>query len=776
MFRKHVLRSFKSKTLMLLMLGIIIMLSSFVYSVISHAVDALDEEAIHYFDEYNQEDIAIEFSPYLNEEEMQSALNECGIEAYLMSTVYQEDAECFHQILTNRMHQLSLVDEALTLEARLFIDQQITQGDASHTIRIFKPTERLNLTYLLEGEMPSSPGEIAIIKNYADHHDIQLNDLITVDNEEYTVSGFILLPDYNLPVITHPFLLDNTHQTLAVVDASVFNGLNGVIDYHVAGSLEGKTAEAFINDYQDNLTFVQSLTSTENNIRSGAIYTELQASQAMGIFLSVIIAGIGIIIVSILMSRTIEKFRASIGVLKALGYRNSEIIRPYLIFIIGYSLLLLVIGYGLGLILSQPLAEFFTSFYLLPPAQVSFDLMTFIVSVMVPLGVLVSLSYSVLKRLLSKKAVELLSRDIQPIVSLKWLKIKQLVKRLSFLTRMQWGFILRVKLKAILYIVSMIFAFFIIFLALSMRNVFDDTVIGYYEHLNVESIGYCEETTPCDASQGEKVLELEASHNQTNVTLVGLDTNATLHPLSNQKGENLLPTLSEGFVISQSFKDLTGVDLSDTLTLSLFQETITLEVVGIDDSYPGSYVFMNRSTMGEVLFEDASMFNAVYSQTLLNSNDYRYVLVIDDLIEQVETMNDVAYQMITILTLSSFMMGSVIIYLLTALSVDDHYYAIALLKVKGYTKKEINKIVLRGYRTLGFISFVLAIPLTLGALRVLSLFMARMYEFVMPLTINISHVLLVAFIYGMIYYIGSYLAKKKTANISLQEVLKIYQE
>jgi len=777
MFLKHVIRSFKAKAMMLLILGLIIMLSSFVYTIIFSAVGALEETSMDYFSDTNQEDIAFTLSPYLTEDEVYFVSDTCSLSVFELSDLYRQDQTCFNDVISERIEQIKAKDAALDLELRLFRDSHINQDDESHTVRLFKPTDTINKTYLVEGEFPKSDDEIAIIKQYATNHDIALNDTLHIDGKTFLLTGFVLFPDYNLPIINHPFMFDNIYQTLAFVTTDGFNRFTTPVDYHIAGTVDDAfELDNFIEEYQSALPFLTGALLTENNLRSGAIYGELEGSQAMGAFISVLIAVIGIFIVSILMNKTLKQSRSSIGLLKALGIKNSEILWPYLLFIGVFSLVFLLIGYTIGFMFSDALAQFFIAFYLLPEATITFNAFILLQAVFVPFIFLMGLSYYVIKRMLAVDAIMLLSPQIDQSVPKRLIKIKALFNRLSFISRMQLAMILRLKLKAFLFVVSLVFSLFVILLALSMQGVFNDTVIGYYEGLDVKAIGYCELYESCDGQGHDKVLELEGSINNTQTTVIGLDESQTLHPLTNRQNEDLRPLLTEGIVISRSYQILTGIEIEDTVEIRISGEFYTFEVKGVAAIYPGEHIYLDRATLAEKLFDDGTMFNRVYASEALNENDYLTVISIDDLLSQVDAMNDVAYQMIYILIGASLMMGIMIIYLLTTMSVDDQYYAISLLKVKGYNKKEINKIILGGYQKLGVLAFLIAIPLTIGSLNLMTLIFARMYQFIMPLSIGLLDSVLVFVIYGMIYYIGSILAKRKIDRISLQEALKLYQE
>lgn len=65
------------------------------------------------------------------------------------------------------------------------------------TLRIYKDRDEVNLVCLMSGEMPKNENEIALDRMFAENNDINVGDSVTVKDREYTVSGFIALPDYS---------------------------------------------------------------------------------------------------------------------------------------------------------------------------------------------------------------------------------------------------------------------------------------------------------------------------------------------------------------------------------------------------------------------------------------------------------------------------------------------------------------------------------------------------------------------------------------------------
>jgi putative ABC transport system permease protein len=110
------------------------------------------------------------------------------------------------------------------------------------------------------------------------------------------------------------------------------------------------------------------------------------------------------------------------------------------------------------------------------------------------------------------------------------------------------------------------------------------------------------------------------------------------------------------------------------------------------------------------------------------------------------------------------------------MTVEDNYYNISLLKVMGYSKKEVSSMVLDSYLAYTIISFIASIPITLVALGWMVEFFAQGYGMVIPFEFRSVHALYGFIIIMVIFYGGTYAGKRKINKIALQEVLKAYGE
>lgn len=772
MFTRHVNKTFKAQWFKLLLIGFIIILSSFLYILMGTSMHSLYEESTPYLENNNQEDFSIELMPFITLDEYMLYQDNCVINTGLLNDIYHDDFTCYERIINARVEAIEAHLETVSLEVRTYKDTTINLNETTHQVRFLRDAQAINQTLITEGQRPSADQEIVILENYAKANDLSIGDSVTIDEVTYTITGFALFPDYTLPILSNLFVFDSETQTLAMVSDETFDQLPNDVSLALGGVFNEEPVE--LSTLYNTFDYVSYAVLTESNLRSGAIYTELRGGQLTSVFLSSIIAVIGIFIILILIAKSIDKERFAIGIFKALGVKNKEILLPYLRFIAIYILISLLIGFSLGIYFAEDFMRLFLSFYLLPKPSIIINTLDIVYAIIVPFIIIMGLAYNRLNKLIKKEALTLLTLELKPSKPNQFKSIKKIFNKLGILMRLQVTLLLRQPTKVIAFSIGLIFAFFLMFMSLSMREVIDLTTTSYYNQTDYTHIVSCDDLTRCDDLEGDQAIMMPALIEEVQVTLVGLESDATLHPLFDESGDEITNLLSEGLIISKSYQDMYGLSLGDEVAIIVMQETISIEVIAISNVMIGPYVFIERTLIADQVFNDATFYNQVYMSEA-PSDDTLTVTSVASILDQLENTNQLFSFTFNLLFISSLLIAFIVIYLLTTLSVEDEFYAISLLKVLGYDNQEISKIVLNGYMKLALIMFIFTIPYSLIAFRILKTLMIDMFNYYIPLSITFIDILFSLVFSIIIFFTSTIVSKKKIASRSLQESLKIYQ-
>ncbi|WP_251047803.1 hypothetical protein [Planococcus sp. ISL-109] len=325
MLQKNVMRDSRKKWMQLAAIGIIIILSSLTYSMMFYGISGIEEPTESYLEDYNQEDFSVEMLNTVTEQEAQDPeiANVLSEGSFSLSDIKKTDTELFMRLMDNRIKAFEQQIPETNLELRQYKVAYFDWNGNSHTALIAKDAEQINRSFIEQGRKPSNISELALNKIYAEKNNIEIGNSFVLGGEEYTVTGFVLFPDYTLPVFDDSFNFDAALKPLVLLSDSAYEQLNAQERFRLAGStLDGSAIDTAFD--KEQLPFINQILATENTTRSGAIYRKLDEGKTMSLGLSIFIAAIAVIIVSIMIFNLLHAERSQIGILKALGYTGRK--------------------------------------------------------------------------------------------------------------------------------------------------------------------------------------------------------------------------------------------------------------------------------------------------------------------------------------------------------------------------------------------------------------------------------------------------------------------
>ncbi len=778
MLFKNVIRDFSKRVIQVGLLAVIVMLSSFIYVVMTYSVSAMKAPTEQYFEDYYQEDFNVVINNQVFGNDLSVISPENLDDVNTLSDLYHLDSNEFLGVIDNRINRFETTYDSVEIEARLQKDIILDFGDIQHTFRFLKDAENINLSYISEGRKPVSFNEIALTKFYAEAHDISIGDTIRLQDKDYVVTGFVFFPDYSLILFGNEFIINNKTRTLALLSDEGFNQLDAKLEVVFAGLFTEDVNKAqYIRDI--NLDYVLSVNLTENTMRSGAIYEELAGGEAMGILIALIIAVMAVFVVALMISRILNDHKGAIGILKALGYKNYEVTLPYLLFILLLALPGLLLGYYFGYLLAEPLKNIYVGIYILPDAPVTQDINVFIISIILPMIILLGLGYLVVSRLLQKPPVDLMNPKLVKNKPSTFKIEIPFIKKTKLLTRLKHAYIVRNLVRFSLFLVGVFTSVFLILMALSMVNIFDKAINLHYNQIDTNYIGYCDPYSGCGEESVSHDLVIELPNvmiDDKNALVVGLDADNLYYPLF-EDGDNITDRLDEeGIIITKGMSLTTGLKAGDQVTMSYGSYELDVEILAIQDEYGTDKVYLNREALSLFLTGGlrTDYYNAVYSESEL-SGDYQYVLNIDDLIEQSKDMSNLGNVMSYVLIVSSVFIGVIVMMLISSLSLEAYFYDISLFKVIGYTDKEIQTVFINSYRLYTALVFFITIPVTLVSFYLITWYLSSQFGMVFPMSLGLMDYLIGLVLTMSIFYISVPIAKHKLNKHSLQQALMIYE-
>lgn len=106
----------------------------------------------------------------------------------------REDGE-FSVFVPLRSEEIdNITSKGVTIEKMFFADYALNENQV---LRVFKVRENINKISLIEGTLPANDNEAVIERRFSEVNDINIGDVVTVGDKEFTVTGIGATPDYN---------------------------------------------------------------------------------------------------------------------------------------------------------------------------------------------------------------------------------------------------------------------------------------------------------------------------------------------------------------------------------------------------------------------------------------------------------------------------------------------------------------------------------------------------------------------------------------------------
>ena len=590
----------------------------------------------------------------------------------------------------------------------------------------------------------------------------------------------MLFPDYTLPMFDDTFNLDTGLQTLILMTDNAYERFDADESFRLSGAeLTGQPIDTAFD--RQALPFVAQIIATSSSMRSGAIYDELTQGKVMALGLSIFIASIAVIIVSLLIYNLLHAERGQIGILKALGYRRTEIALPYFLSMLFVAFFMLIVGYAVGYRAAEPLKAMYLDFYLLPSVRIGQSVTVFATAIFVPLFFFAAVTWSIINRMLREGPLELLkpheSRAINRLS--RW--VSRLLVHARGSTKFKYLHAVRSTGTFFLFFISIMFSTILITFSFMTNGMMERMTIDYLGKVDYQYESYADftERVPEPGPGEEKFLVYPyASLDGEIVTLQGLSPRNNLYRLYDETGRDLTVYIRNGAVVTKRLAIKYGIEEGDTLTVKVNRDFFSFPVRGVVDEYISDTVYLDIEKLSAMVSENRTqrLFSGIYSMEKPSDAYYSTIISKGDIIAQAESMASYTAYMINIMIAGAAVIAASILFTLTSFTVEKNYYVISLLKVMGYHRREITSMILNSYFIYAVFSYLLSIPISLAIVNgVMSVF-AKEYGVVLPVEFQPADALKSLAIVVVIFLLGTWASRMKIRKIPLQEVLKSYGE
>ena len=578
---------------------------------------------------------------------------------------------------------------------------------------------------------------------YATEHKIKVGDVINFTYDGYNfkknVLGFINVPDHIYDVKDSSQIYPN-HYDFGFAYLSSKTLYDYFKEKYNSDSIDIHYNNIMIDvDSKDNLSIVKS--NIENNISNAIAVTNIEDTASyttyqgeidegktyIGVFSGLFIF-IAMLSVATTMMRIVKDERIQIGTLKALGFKNRQIIFHYL----GYGFIVSIIASLLGLVAGYYLiGKLFIviemSFFEIPNGVPVIKASSFICALCVVLLVLIVTYVACHKQLVLNAAEALRNRSSVAYSKSLDITTKGLFKKMSFITKWNLRDMIRNKIRTITGIVGItgccmlvVCAFGMLdsinnFIDLQFRRLYNfDYKLSLKSDITDSTLQTLEEKYGTDTSQSY-LIEIKDSNGDIEANNIFINDASDKVRFIDSHDKFISLDDSEGVYITYKLAKKMNYKIGDTITWHLVGNKNYYEskIVGFNKDPQNQNMTVTREyfeSLGNTYKPD-SLYTNIDLSMEHEINGVEVIQNLNDLESGMSNMLSTMKSMISLIIAIALILGFVIIYNMGILSYTEKQYQFATLKVLGFQDSKVKKIFSRQNMVITICSIIIGLPL-----------------------------------------------------------------
>lgn len=486
---------------------------------------------------------------------------------------------------------------------------------------------------------------------------------------------------------------------------------------------------------------VKRVIKLEDQLSNSVLTQKIEGIEKMANVLPVMFLFVGGIIIVIMLSRVVSNDRIPIGVLKALGYGNGRILMHYAKYALAIGLTGSVIGIVLGIALSGPLSQVFVSYFNIPFVEIK------IYPLYILKAVLLTSVFCIISGLMGARGV----LNIMPADAMRaevpksgkrilLERITFIWKRIAFSWKIVIRNILRTKRRFVLLAFGLSLAYAInvvpLYMGSTMPLMFEDQYqvyqrmdysVEFSKPMSERAAVELKHLINDDAIEGKAEYPFEMSNGwrKKNVILIGVPNDTTMYQFEDTEGHNSPPS-KNGILVTEALANALHVKAGDLIKVKNFipgKADVTLPVTRVIKQYLGSNAYMDLETMQKMLLDR----NMITGVNIKSDGDVKDALEEVKRVSAVRSSKDMSdafleYLDTMIVATNAYMLfggilGFAIVYNATIIGIAERRMEFASLRVMGFDKSDVFRIVTRENAVLAMVAILGGIPLGMAMIK-----------------------------------------------------------
>lgn len=654
--------------------------------------------------------------------------------------------------------------------------------DSQSTLRFYVNREEIDKVDLMEGSLPEDINEIAIDRMYAENNDIKVQDTLTVGSRILKVTGLVALSDYSsLFSDNSDTMFDSLKFGVGVVSQKCFDAYDDTHIHYVYSWFydnkpeDDKEAKLMADDFMKTISSNAILVNYIPQYINQAIHftgDDMGSDKAMMIVLLYVLIVIMAFVFAVTTNNTIVKEANVIGTLRASGYTRGELLRHYILLPIIVTILGALVGNILGYTVFKDIfAAVYYESYSLPTYHTLWNADAFLLTTVVPVIIMLAINIVIIGCRLKLSPLKFLRRDL----SGKQKKKAMRLPAFRFFNRFRLRIIIQNMPNYITLFIGILFANVLLLFGIMLgpmlthyQNEITDKLIAKHQYV-------LKALVDVDDNAAEKycvktLATIEGRLKSEDVLVYGVKDNSIYADI------NTASLKDNEVYITNGYADKFRIKKGDKITLKEKYDDNEYEFTVKDMyDYPSSFaIFMSDAAFKNVFDKSEDYYSGYFLDNILDI-DEKYVatqITLDDLTKVSRQLDRSMGETFNLVKIFAVVLFAVLMFLLTKLIVEKNTTSISMVKILGYSNREISRL----YVTSTTIVVVLSVALSIGLSVVIMNYLFRVFMEEMSGWISCyyaPHIFPVMFILNItVYAVISFFMMAKIKKIPMDEALK----
>lgn len=618
------------------------------------------------------------------------------------------------------------ISEFSTQTDRQIVVQSVADMENNPDITLnFVENATISKFYSTEGEdfNPSDDSGVWLDKRFADGRDLHVGDNITFEFDGHTlkkeIKGIGYSPEYVYEVSPSSLIPDFSQMGFAYLSSEAYpdnleyNTL--LVKYNISDS-------DFKEKLDDSVSYL-SFTKKEDHLSVSNFANEMAQHKMIGDVFPIVFILVTFLTLLTTMTRIVTHQRTQIGILKAVGFKDSTIIMHF----ISYAFWPVLAGAVLGLItgpmiIPQMFYPTMTNRFSMPVWEPGFDMsFVYIAVLLVLLSVLVT--YVTCRRISKENPANTMRPKAPNMSSKSFIEKSRLWIHLNFNLRWNWRDARRNNFRALMAIIGVMGCVALLIAAFGMNDSLNELESWEYDDISHygAKLQLSNNATPLELyyilndTNGsfimQQSIEIKANDNEDTVTLLASNNTDLISYTDSDRNQI---EIKEGDVsISAKLADKFDLKIGDEIRWHIVgsDEWVTSKIGQIHAEPISQGLIMSPDTL-----EDQGL-NFTPTNILTpdkfgeNYGSIKSVTSLDKMRDSWDEMTTSVMMMVYVVTVVAVILAILVIYNLGILSFTEMEREIATLKVLGFKTNVLRKLLLTQNLIFTAIGYLLGIPI-----------------------------------------------------------------